>query len=67
MMPNNIFQILTQIKPGLNGLQNVSNPDEAAQFLLNSGRVTQEQVNHVKQMWNNQPNIRQMIQNKYKY
>ena len=66
MMPNNIFNILSQINPRLNGLQNVNSPDEAAQFLLNSGKVTQEQVNQVKKMWN-QPNIRQMIQNKYKY
>ena len=44
-----------------NELQNLQTPDDVAQFLLNSGRVSQAQVNQVKQMWNN-PQIQQRFQ-----
>lgn len=64
MIPNNIFQILCNINPAIRGMQNVKSPDDMAQQLLNSGRVTQEQVNRARQMWNN-PQIQQMVQNKY--
>lgn len=63
MIPNNILQMLPQ---GLQGIQNIQTPDELAQILLNSGKVNQSQVIQAKQMWN-QPNIRQMVQNKFKY
>ena len=63
MIPNNILQMLPQ---GLQGIQNINTPDELAQILLNSGKVNQSQVIQAKQMWN-QPNIRQMVQNKFKY
>ena len=63
MIPNNILQLFQRMNLG--ELQNANSPDEVAQMLLNSGRVTQAQVNQARQMWN-QPNIRQMIQNKYK-
>ena len=66
MIPNNIFQVLSQINPGIRNMQNVSTPDEFAQQLLNSGKVNQNMVNQAKQMWN-QPNIRQMIQNKFHF
>lgn len=63
MIPNNILQMLPQ---GLQGIQNIQTPDDLAQILLNSGKVNQSQVIQAKQMWN-QPNVRQMIQNKFKY
>lgn len=66
MIPNSILQMFSNINPAIRQAQNINSPDDAAQFLLNSGKVTQEQVNQAKQMWN-QPNIRQMIQSKYKY
>lgn len=64
MMPNNIFQMLS--KMNLNGLKDVKTPDDVAQLLLNSGRVSQAQVNQAKQMWE-QPNVRQMIQSKFPF
>ena len=66
MIPNSIMQMVSKINSNIQGLQNVKSPDEMAQVLLNSGVVSQEQVNQTKQMWN-QPNIRQMIQSKFKY
>lgn len=66
MIPNNILNMISQFNPNMKELQNINTPDEAAQFLLNSGKVNQAQVNRAKQLWN-QPNIRQMIQSKYKY
>lgn len=66
MIPNSIMQMISKISSNLQGLQEVKTPDEMAQVLLNSGVVSQEQVNQTKQMWN-QPNIRQMIQSKFKY
>jgi hypothetical protein len=35
-------------------IQGIKTPDEMAQFLLNTGRVNQAQVNQAKQMWNQQ-------------
>lgn len=66
MIPNSIMQMVSKINSNIQGLQNVKSPDEMAQVLLNSGVVSQEQVNQTKQMWN-QPNIRQMIQSRFKY
>lgn len=40
--------------------QNMNNPNEIVQHLLNTGQVTQQQVNQVMQMKNN-PIIRQMM------
>lgn len=65
MMPNSVLQILSQFMPSIQQFQNIESPDELAQKLLNSGRVNQAQVNQAKQMWN-QPNVRQMIQNRFK-
>jgi hypothetical protein len=66
MMPNNILQILEKINPNIKELQGANTPEEVAQMLLNSGRVNQAQVNQAKQLWN-QPQVRQMIQNKFGY
>ena len=66
MIPNSIMQMVSKINSNIQELQNVKSPDEMAQVLLNSGVVSQEQVNQTKQMWN-QPNIRQMIQSRFKY
>jgi len=66
MIPTNVLSILQSINPNIQNIQNVSSPDELAQMLLNSGSVNQMQVNQAKQLWN-QPNIRQMIQSRYKY
>lgn len=66
MIPNSIINILSRGKINMNHLQNVNTPDELAQQLLNSGMVSQNDVNKAKQMWN-QPNVRQMINSKFQY
>ena len=63
MIPNSVQQMVSKIFPNIS-LQNVKTPDDMAQMLLNSGRINQAQVNQAKQMWNN-PQIQQMIQNRY--
>lgn len=65
MIPNNILTIMSKFNPQLRQLQNCNTPDEVAQQLLNSGRVTQAQVNQARQLWKNpqvQQNIFHMIQ-----
>ena len=68
MMPNVIMQALNLMMPNVNlqKMQNIQSPDDMAQFLLNSGRVNQNQVNQARQMWN-RPDIRQMVQNKFNF
>ena len=61
MNPFNLMQALTQIKQNpmavlgqrFNIPQNLSNPNDIIQHLLNTGQVTQEQVNQAMQMKNN--------------
>lgn len=64
MIPNNIMQMISKMNPDMNALQNVKSPDDMAQYLLNSGKVNQAQVNQAKQMWNN-PQVQQMINSRY--
>ena len=64
MMPNRILQMLSNFNVA--GLNEAKSPDELAQMLLNSGKVNQAQVNQARQLWN-QPNIRQMITNKFPF
>lgn len=64
MMPNRILQMLSNCN--VTGLNEAKSPDELAQMLLNSGKVNQAQVNQARQLWN-QPNIRQMIANKFPF
>ena len=68
MIPNSIMQVLNITCPKINtqGLQNINNSDDMAQYLLNSGMVTQEQVNQAKQLWE-KPNIRDMVHNKFRF
>lgn len=65
MIPNNIMQMISKMNPDTNALQNIKTPDDMAQYLLNSGKVSQAQVNQAKQMWNN-PQVQQMINSRYK-
>ena len=60
MIPSNIMNMMGRFNINLNELQNLKTPDDVAQYLLNSGKVNQAQVNHVKQLWQN-PNIRQQF------
>lgn len=60
MIPTNIMNMMGRFNINLNELQNLKTPDDVAQYLLNSGKVNQAQVNQVKQMWQN-PNIRQQF------
>ena len=62
MIPSNILNMLTKNNSDISAFQNMKSPDEMAQYLLNTGKVTQEQVNQAKQMWSN-PQIKQQIQN----
>lgn len=66
MIPTLMLQIMSQMIPGFRQFQNAKSPDDLAQQLLNSGVVNQDQVNKAKQMWN-QPSVRQMVQNKFKF
>jgi rRNA pseudouridine-1189 N-methylase Emg1 (Nep1/Mra1 family) len=43
--------------------QNINNPNDIIQHLLNTGQVTQEQVNQVMGMKNN-PVLKQIMENK---
>lgn len=60
MMPNNMLQMLAQIKSNpmavlgqrFNLPQNLNNPNDIIQHLLNTGQVSQAQVNHAMQMRN---------------
>ena len=65
MIPNNVMQLLNRLRPDMNALNNIKTPDDMAQYLLNTGKVNQSQVNQAKQMWNN-PQIRQQISNTYR-
>ena len=53
-MPTNIFQLLRSANINLAEIRGIKTPDEMAQFLLNSGKVTQQQVNQAREMWNKQ-------------
>lgn len=53
-MPNNIMDLLRRANINPNEIRGIKTPDEMAQYLLNSGRVNQMQVNQAKQMWNQQ-------------
>lgn len=68
MMPNNIMQLLAQIKSNpmailgqrFNLPQNLNDPNAILQHLLNTGQITQTQVNQAMQMSNN-PMLRRMF------
>lgn len=65
MIPSNVMQILSKMIPNIGNLQNINTPDDMAQYLLNSGKVSQGQVNQARQMWCN-PQVQQMINSRYK-
>lgn len=50
-MKQNPMQILSQY--GLNIPNNINNPQDIIQHLLNSGQISQEQVNNAQMMKNN--------------
>lgn len=62
MIPSNILNMLMKNNQNMAALKNMQSPDELAQYLLNTGKVTQEQVNQARQMWND-PQMKQQIQN----
>lgn len=66
MMPTNIFQAISGMVQNVQNLQKANTPEEAAQMLLNSGRVNQSQVNQAMQMWQN-PQVRQVVQSKFRF
>ena len=66
MIPDFVLQFIGKYIPNVQQFQNINSPDELAQRLLESGKINQSQVNQAKQMWN-QPNIRQMIHNNFKF
>ncbi len=65
---NNFVNMLTQFKQNpvamlsqrFNIPQNMNDPNEILQHLLNSGQISQEQVNKVMQMKNN-PQIQRLL------
>ena len=65
---NNLLSMLTQFKQNpiamlsrkYNIPQNINNPDDILQYLLNTHQVTQAQVNRVMQM-KNDPQIQQLL------
>lgn len=64
MIPNKIMSMISKMNVNMDALQNIKTPDDMAQFLLNSGKVNQAQVNQAKQMWNN-PQVQQQINSRY--
>lgn len=69
MIPNVIMQIMNmnpRMRQAMQNIQNINSPDSMAQQLLNSGMVSQDQVNKAKQMWG-QPNVRDMVLNRFKF
>ena len=64
MIPSNVMNMIRKLNVDMNALQNIKTPDDMAQFLLNSGKVNQAQVNQAKQMWNN-PQVQQQINSRY--
>lgn len=66
MIPNNVMGIINKFYPNIGRLNNVKTPDEMAQYLLDTGKVNQDLVNRSRQMWNNNPQIQQHINNQYK-
>ena len=64
MIPNNVLNLMGNLFPNTQAFKNLNTPNDVAQYLLNTGKVNQNQVNQAMQMWNN-PQIRQMIGNKY--
>lgn len=68
MLNANILQMITQFKSNpmqalmqrYNIPQNMSNPQEIVQHLLNTGQVTQQQVNGAVQLKNN-PDIKNLF------
>jgi len=65
MVPEVVKQMMSRYGIDINAISNIRTPDEMAQFLLNSGKVNQSQVNQVKQMWNI-PQVQQQILGKYR-
>ena len=69
MIPNVIMQIMNmnpRMRQAMQNMQNINSPDSMAQQLLNSGMVSQDQVNKAKQMWG-QPNIKNMVLNQFRF
>lgn len=68
MLNANILQMITQFKSNpmqalmqrYNIPQNMSNPQEIVQHLLNTGQVTQQQVNGAMQLKNN-PDLKNLF------
>lgn len=57
-MPNNIENLLRRANINPAEIRGIKTPDQMAQFLLNSGKVNQAQVNQARQMWSQQFNRR---------
>lgn len=68
--PNNFINMLNQFKQNpmamlsqkFNIPQNMNDPNQILQYLLNSGQVSQEQVNKVMQL-KNDPQFQNLIKN----
>lgn len=60
MLKSNPMQVLSQ---RFNLPQNINDPQQIIQHLLNSGQVSQDQVNRAMQMRNN-PMIQQLLHRK---
>lgn len=53
MIPNKVLNLIGRFCPNIQAIQNLNTPDEVAQYLLNNGKVSQQQVNQAKQLWEN--------------
>ena len=67
MIPNNVMQILSRhpMMKNLQNMKNIKTPDDLAQQLLNTGKVSQNQVNMAKQMWGQRGDLRQQIRDQF--
>lgn len=59
-----IMNMNPRMRQMMQSMQGINSPDSMAQYLLNSGAVSQDQVNKARQMWG-QPNVKQMVQDKF--
>ena len=65
MIPNNVMNRISKLNRNVRDLQNARTPDDVAQYLLNTGRVTQEQVNQSRKMWDI-PQVQEQVMQRFR-
>ena len=65
MIPNNVMNMISKLNINVRDLQNARTPDDVAQYLLNTGRVTQEQVNQSRKLWD-VPQVQEQVMQRFR-